>query len=261
MAYVELQVTSNFSFLRGASHAEELMEQAAGLGYQAMAVTDRNTFAGLVRAHMAAKKHGVRLIPACRLDLLDGPGLLAYPTDREAYGRLSRLLTVGNRRAEKGQCHLNKADVYEYSKGMEFIAVPPDKLTAAFEPEPDYVKDITEYQEALGSHLCLGAVRTYTGDDAKKLFRIHQLCQRLDIPMVALNDVHYHIPGRRELQDVLTCIREKCTIQTAGFRLHPNAERYLKPPDEMERLFRQYPDAIRNAEAIAEACSFSLYEL
>lgn len=261
MAYVELQVTSNFSFLRGASHAEELMEQAAGLGYQAMAVTDRNTFAGLVRAHMAAKKHGVRLIPACRLDLLDGPGLLAYPTDREAYGRLSRLLTVGNRRAEKGQCHLNKADVYEYSKGMELIAVPPDKLTAAFEPEPDYVKDITEYREALGSHLCLGAVRTYTGDDAKKLFRIHQLCQRLDIPMVALNDVHYHIPGRRELQDVLTCIREKCTIQTAGFRLHPNAERYLKPPDEMERLFRQYPDAIRNAEAIAEACSFSLDEL
>ncbi|WP_028297538.1 error-prone DNA polymerase [Olivibacter sitiensis] len=261
MAYVELQVTSNFSFLRGASHAEELMERAAALGYRAIAITDRNTFAGLVRAHMAAKKHSIRLIPACRLDLLDGPSLLAYPTDRKAYERLSSLLTVGNRRAEKGQCHLYKADVYGYSQGMEFIAVPPHKLTATFELEPEYVRHITEYRQALGDHICLGAVRTYSGDDAKVLFRIHQLCQRLDMPMAALNDVHYHVPERRELQDVLTCIREKCTIHTAGFRLHPNAERYLKPMDEMERLFRQYPDAIRHAEAIADACHFSLNEL
>jgi len=261
MAYVELQVTTNFSFLRGASHPEELAEQAAALGYGAIAVTDRNSFAGIVRAHSAAKKHNVRLIPACRLDLLDGPSLLAYPTDRDAYGRLSTLLTVGNMRAEKGQCHLNRADVYQHAKGTTFIAVPPDSLTAAFELEADYVRHFTEYREALGSHLCLGAVRTYSGDDAKKLFRIHQLCQQLDMPMVALNDVHYHVPGRRELQDVLTCIREKCTIQTAGYRLHPNAERYLKPPDEMERLFRQYPEAIRNAAAIADACRFSLDEL
>src|SRR5690606_30744441 len=138
MAYVELQVTSNFSFLRGASHVEELMERAATLGYASIAVTDRNTFAGLVRAHIAAKKHQVRLIPGCRLDLQDGPSLLAYPTDREAYGKLSRLLTVGNRRAEKGQCHLNKADVYAYAKGMQFVVVPPDKLAATSELEPDY---------------------------------------------------------------------------------------------------------------------------
>jgi len=261
MAYVELQVTTNFSFLRGASHPEELVEQAAVLGYQAIAVTDRNSFAGIVRAHMAAKKHKIRLIPACRLDLLDGPSLLAYPKGREAYGRLSTLLTIGNRRAEKGQCHLNKVDVYEHAAGMEFIAVPPEGLTATFELEADYVRHITEYRQALGSHFCLGAVRTYAGDDAKKLFRIHQLCKELDMPMVALNDVHYHIPQRRELQDVLTCIREKCTIQTAGYRLHPNAERYLKPPTEMDRLFRQYPEAIRNAEAIADACCFSLDEL
>ena len=261
MAYVELQVTSNFSFLRGASHAEELMQRAAELGYTAMAVTDRNTFAGLVRAHMAARKHGIRLIPACRLDMLDGPSLLAYPTDREAYGRLSTLLSIGNRRAEKGQCHLYKTDVYTHRKGMEFVAVPPDKLASGFELEPDYIMHIKEYREVLGCHLSLGAVRTYTGDDARKLFRIHQLCRQLDMPMVALNDVQYHVPERRELQDVLTCIREKCTIQTAGFRLHPNAERYLKPMDEMERLFRQYPDAIRHAEVIAEACRFSLDEL
>ncbi|WP_353126378.1 error-prone DNA polymerase [Parapedobacter pyrenivorans] len=261
MAYVELQVTTNFSFLRGASHPDELVERAVALGYPAVAVTDRNSFAGIVRAHMAAKKHGIRLIPGCRLDLLDGPSLLAYPTDRAGYGQLSRLLTKGNGRAEKGQCHLYRADVYEYSKGMQFIAVPPDKLTAAFELEPNYVKHITEYREVLGTHFCLGAVRTYLGDDAKKLFRIHQLCEWLDMPMVALNDVHYHISERRELQDVLTCIREKCTIQTAGYRLHPNAERYLKPADEMERLFRQYPKAIRNGEAIADACRFSLSEL
>src|SRR5690606_472227 len=171
MAYVELQVTTNFSFLRGTSHPEELMEQAAALGYKAIAVTDRNSVAGIVRAHMAAKKHSIRLIPACRLDLLDGPSLLAYPKNREAYGRLSTLLTIGNRRAEKGQCHLNKVDVYEHAEGMEFIAVPPDSLTATFELEADYVRHITEYRQALGNHFCLGAVRTYSGDDAKKLFR------------------------------------------------------------------------------------------
>src|SRR3546814_10112352 len=131
---------------------------------------------------MAAKKHNIRLIPACRLDLLDGPSLLAYPTDRDAYGRLSTLLTIGNRRAEKGQCHLNKADVYAHAKGMAFIAVPPDKLTDSFALEADYVRHITEYREALGSHLGLGAARTYTGDDAKKLFRIQQLCKTLDMP-------------------------------------------------------------------------------
>lgn len=261
MAYVELQVTTNFSFLRGASHPAELVEQAAALGHRSIAVTDRNSFAGIVRAHIAAKKHGIKLIPACRLDLQDGPSLLAYPTDRDAYGRLSSLLTVGNRRADKGSCHLSKNDVYRYQKGIQFIIVPPERLTTGFELEPEFRKQVAEYREALGPYVSLGAVRTYSGDDAKKLFRIHEICQRLEMPMVALNDVHYHIPERRELQDILTCIREKCTIQTAGFRLHPNAERYLKPHEEMERLFRAYPDSIRQTGRIAEACQFSLDEL
>jgi len=261
MAHAELQVTSNFSFLRGASHPKELVEQAATLGYSAIAITDRNSFAGIVRGHIAAKKHGIRLIPACRLDLLDGPSLLAYPTDREAYGQLSRLLTVGNCRAEKGQCHLNKADVYKYSRGMKFVVVPPERLTPTFELDALYSKHVAEYREAFGEDLFLGATRTYQGNDAKMFFRLHQLCKQLDMPMVALGDVYYHEPRRRELQDVLTCIREKCTIHTAGFRLHSNAERYLKPLDEVERLFRQYPDALRNAEALADACQFSLDEL
>jgi error-prone DNA polymerase len=106
MHYTELQVTTNFSFLRGASHPHELVEQAAKYGYNAIAITDRNTFAGIVRAHIAAKKMGIRLIPACRLDLLDGPSLLAYPTDINAYSRISNLISVGNLRAEKGECHL-----------------------------------------------------------------------------------------------------------------------------------------------------------
>lgn len=261
MAYVELQVTSNFSFLRGASHPEELMEHAASLGYSAIAITDRNTFAGIVRAHSAAIKHGIRFIPSCRLDLLDGPSLLAYPTDKEAYGRLSTLLTVGNRRAEKGECFLYKRDVYKYSKGIKFIVVPPDRLTSDFRLEQDFVHHISEYRRALENDLYLGALRIYAGDDMKILYRIHELCQQLNMPMVALNDIFYHVKERRELQDVLTCIREKCTIQTAGFRLHPNAERYLKPMDEMERLFRQYPEAIQNTEAIAGSCHFSLDEL
>jgi len=261
MAYTELQVTTNFSFLRGASHPEELVERAAALGYTAIAITDRNSFAGVVRAHIAGKKYGIRIIPACRLDLLDGPSLLAYPTDMDAYGRLSTLLTVGNLRAEKGDCHLNKADVYAHSEGMKFIAIPPDKLTATFELEPSFVQHMGEYREVFGDHFALGATRTYRGDDAKKLFRLRQLCQRLDMPMVTLGDVHYHVPERRELQDILTCIREKCTIQNAGFRLYPNAERYLKPIEEMQRLFRQYPDAIQYTEEIAKACRFSLDSL
>lgn len=261
MDYTELQVTTNFSFLRGASHPDELVARAAQLGYTALALTDRNSFAGIVRAHIAARKHRIRLIPACRLDLLDGPSLLAYPTDREAYGRLSTLLTVGNLRAEKGKCQLYKEDVYQHSDGIKFIAVPPDRLTASFTLDVSYVQHIGEYRQAFGQQFYLGANRAYRGDDAKMLFRIHQLCEQLGMPMVALGDVHYHEPGRRELQDILTCIREKCTIQTAGFRLYPNAERYLKPMDEMGRLFRQYPDAIRCTEEIADACRFSLDQL
>ena len=258
MSYTELQTTTNFSFLRGASHPEELVKQAGELGYKHLAITDRNTFAGIVRAHVAAKEHGIRLIPGCRLDLLDGPSLLAYPTGQDAWSRLSSLLTTGNLRAEKGQCHLYKADVYTHAKDINFIIVPPSALNPAFELDPDFQTGAEEYREALGKTCHLAASRSYLGDDTKRLFRLSQLATRLDMPLVATNDVHYHLPGRRQLQDVLTCIREKCTIQTAGFRLYENAERHLKPIPEMLRLFRQYPDAIRSTGKIAEASLFSL---
>jgi len=258
MPYTELQVTTNFSFLHGASHPEELVEQAAVYGYKEIAITDRNSFAGLVRGHVAAKTNGIRIIPGCRLDLLDGPGLLAYPTDMNAYSQLSALLTTGNLRAEKGTCHLYKADVYQYNKGVRYIALPPTELNQDFEFDPLFKQQLTEYRDVFGEDLYLAASRNYHGDDAKQLHRLSQWSASLKIPLVATNDVHYHVPARRELQDIVTCIREKCTIHNAGFRLHPNAERYLKPKDEILRLFRNYPDAIRRTQEISAACRFSL---
>ena len=261
MGYSELQVTSNFSFLRGASHANELVERAEALGYQKIAITDRNTLAGIVRAHSACREKNIKLIPACRLDLLDGPSLLAYPTDKDAYGRLSALLTLGNLRAEKGSCHISRQDVYQHSKGMLFVAVMPGVLDRHFKFEQEFVNAIAQYREALGKQLYLAASRTYLGNDDKLIFRVSQLAERLDIPVVATGDVHYHDHSRRELQDILTCVREKCTIQEAGFRLHQNAERYFKPVEEVQRLFRKYPGVIENTLQISEACTFSLDEL
>ncbi|WP_158989204.1 error-prone DNA polymerase [Mucilaginibacter sp. L196] len=257
MKYAELQVTSNFSFLRGGSHPHELAEKAAALGYSAIAITDRNSLAGIVRTHMAAKAAGIRYIPACRLDLMDGTSLLAYPTDINAYGRLSALLTLGNLRTKKGKCELYKADVYEYCEGILFVAVPPDKLNSRFELDTGFLKDMSEYRQQFGRSLYLAASFNYQGQDAKRLFRLAET----GVPLMATGDVHYHCASRRELQDVLTCTREKCTIHTAGFKLHPNAERYLKDLNEIARLFRGYPEALSNANAIADACHFSLDEL
>jgi len=258
MAYTELQVTSNFSFLRGASHPEELVEHAVSLGYTAIALTDHNTLAGIVRAHTAAKKHGIRIIPAARIDLQDGPPMLAYPTDRDAYARLSALLTEGNRRTEKGKCLLYRADVYRYAEGMIFIALPPAELNEDFDFDDGFKRDLWEYKKQLAGELYLAASWLYRGDDAKRLFRLSELEEQLGIPMVATNDVHFHSPERRQLQDIVTCVREKKTIYHAGYLLHANAERYLKPAEEMERLFRKYPHAIGNSERIAGACHFSL---
>jgi error-prone DNA polymerase len=261
MAYIELQVTTNFSFLRGASHPEELVHHAAALGYTRIGITDRNSFAGLVRAHVAAKAKGISIIPGCRLDLQDGPSLLAYPTDREAYGRLSALLTLGNQRAEKGKCLLYKKDVFACKQGLIFIITAPESLNEYFEFDQPFLQEVAEYRQYITTSLYIAASRTYEANDYKRLFRIQQLADRYNIPMVATNNVHYHDLGRRELQDVLTCVREKCTIQEAGYKLHANAERYLKPIPEMERLFLTYSHAILATEDIAAACTFSLDEL
>lgn len=256
MSYVELQVTTNFSFRRGGSHPEELVDQAADLGYDAIGITDRNTFAGLVRAYVVAKDRGIRIIPGCRLDLLDGPSLLAYPRDKTAYARISALLTLGNLRAEKEKCYLYKKDVYEHAEGSYFIILPPATLTQDFEFELVFKQNVSEYRQNI-SYLYLAVTKSYTGDDNKRLF----LLSELGVPLVATNDVHYHAPSRRELQDILTCVREKCTIFNAGYKLHQNAERHLKDAAEMERLFRNYPEAIVNARTIADNCQFDLKSL
>jgi len=259
--YVELQVTSNFSFLRGASHPEELVEQAAEYGYTAIGITDRNTLAGVVRAYTAGKKKGVSVLVGCRLDLLDGTSLLAYPTDAAAYSRLSNLWSTGNLRAEKGQCHLYKEDVYAYAKGMKLILLSPHVLNSQLQFDEGFEQTVKAYKEVFAGDLYIAASKRYNGDDSKQLHRLWQLSQKSGVPLVATNDVHYHHLNRRQLQDVVTCIREKCTIYNAGFKLLPNAERYLKPQAEVLRLFRQYPDAIKRTLEIAEACTFSLDQL
>src|ERR1700712_182009 len=167
MTYAELQVTSNFSFRLGGSHPEELVDTAADLEYKAIALTDRNTFAGVVRAYVVAKERNIKFIPAVRLDLLDGPSLLAYPTDQPAYSRLSNLLTIGNLRAEKEKCYLYKKDVYEYQEGSIFVIIPPDEITADFELPKKFKADVKEYQQNLGN-LYLAASRTFADGDAKR---------------------------------------------------------------------------------------------
>ena len=256
--YTELQCTSNYSFLRGASHPHEFMEEAAHLGYTELAITDHCTLAGIVQAHVAAKEAGIRLITGCRLTLQNGPDLLVYPVDASSYASLCTLLTIGNLRTEKGKCLLYQQDVFDHGKSMKVIVIPPEHLNGNFAFDSSFEKALASYVDAFGDNLYLSASRSYRSDDFKKLFRLSEFSRRYGIPLVATNDVHYHQPERRELQDVVTCIREKCTIYEAGFRLHQNAERYLKPGTEMLRLFRQYPDAILRTREIAEACQFSL---
>ncbi|MBV8336973.1 MAG: PHP domain-containing protein, partial [Alphaproteobacteria bacterium] len=255
--YAELQATTNFSFLRGASHPDELVLTAAALGHQAIAITDRNSFAGIVRAHHAAKEVGLRLVVGCRLDLRDGTSLLAYPTDRAAYGRLTRLLTLGKRRASKGQCHLNYADVIAYGAGQIVVVLPPEQTR----PGDDFSAFAAQVAADFRHRAYLAAHHLYRGDDMRRLAHLAALGEVTGLPLVATNDVLYHVPERRPLQDVLTCIREGCTIAEAGYRLTANAERHLKAPQEMARLFRGHEYAVERSLEIVERCRFNLDEL
>ena len=253
--YAELQVTSNFSFLRGASQPEELVERAHALGYRALALTDRNTLAGVVRAHHAAREMELRFIPGARLDLEDGPSLLCLPVSRKGYGRLARLITLGRRRAPKGECRLHREDVVEAAGEQVFIALPPEV------PGPGFAERLAWYRERLDAPLFLAATCSHRGNDVRRLAALASLSETERVPLVATGDVHQHIPERRRLHDLLTCIRERCTIDTAGWRLAANAERHLKSPAQMAALFRDHPRALANAVEIAERCRFSLGEL
>jgi error-prone DNA polymerase len=257
--YCELQVASAFSFLRGASIPSELVAEAAALGCVAIGITDHNTVAGVVRAHDAARQCGVRLVVGARLAFRDGtPDLLCYPRDRAAWGRLTRLLSVGKMRGAGGEprlCLLHRADLDDYAEGQLLVVAPPVRLSAGFTAQVDALA--ADYRR----RLWVAAARRYRADDASRLERLAAVAAAARVPMVATNDVLYHDPGRRGLQDVLTCLRHKCTIGTAGRRLQANAERFLKPPAEMARLFAKHPGAIEQIGNILSQARFCLDDL
>jgi error-prone DNA polymerase len=255
-AYAELQATSNYSFLRGGSHPGELVLGAEALGLTAIGIADRNTLAGVVRAWTAAKGRPIRALTGARLDFAEPfPSLICYPTDRAAYGRLSRLLTLGQRRAEKGECHLFWRDFLDHAEGQLVLVAPPARLDDAFE------QDLNRIAGELRGNVWLAASRGYGPTDLRRLARLDALARSSGAPMCAVGDVLYHGPERRPLQDVLTCIREGCTITEAGLRLEANAERCLKSPAEMARLFKSWPAALDVSLQIAGRIGFDLGQI
>jgi error-prone DNA polymerase len=265
-AYAELAITSNFSFLRGGSHPEELVERAVELGVAGLGIADRNTVAGVVRAHTAAfeedtdgnKTAKLKIAPGARLIFADGtPDILAYPQDRSAWGRLTRLLTVGKSRGEKAECILYRDDLLEHIDGLNLIVLPPEQIDA-----PELVTLLSRLKSAASPQsVWLAASMVYRGDDNRRLTRLIAIADDASVPLIATNDVLYHAPERRPLQDVVTCIREHVTIETAGRRLEANAERHLKSPQEMARLFRKAPAAVAETLNFLHRCNFSLDEL
>jgi error-prone DNA polymerase len=259
-AYAELAVTTNFSFLRGASHPQELVARADALGLTAIGIADRNSFAGVVRAYDEARKRKIKLLVGTRLVTADGFEVLAYPIDRIAYGRLCRMITAGNLKAKKGECYLTFEDILGASAGQIFITLPPLPGHSAT-CKSDFPSRLCALAATAPGRTFLAGVHYHRGDEPRRLGQLAELADQFHAPLVAVNDVFYHAPERRPLADVLTCIREKCIITEAGLRLSVNAERHLKAPAEMTRLFAKFPDAIARTASIAESCRFSLAEL
>jgi error-prone DNA polymerase len=268
-AYAELAAMSCFSFLRGASYPPELVQAAYFLDYQAVAITDRNTLAGVVQAYgelkrlkKAAREAGqplaLKLIIGARLAFADSaPDVLAYCPDREAYARLCRLLTLGGTRegGKKGDCTLSFEDLLAHSQGLLFALVPPER------PDATLAGWLERLTEAAPGRTWLAARMDYGPVDGRRLETLAGLAEAARVPLLAVNDVLYHSPERRELQDVMSCIREHVTLQAAGAKLLANTERCMKPTDEMARLFRGHPDAIAETVRLASLCTFDLGEL
>jgi error-prone DNA polymerase len=251
MSYAELFTISNFTFLTGASHAEELVTRAKQLGLGGLSITDKNTFAGIVRGHTAAKELGLSYVVGTRLVLRGETEILAHPKTRAAFGQLCRLLTLGKRRTVKGECDLTLDDVLEYAAGSVLIV-----LTS-----PTIVQCLGRLKTAFGEDVFLGLVPEYDGQDQARFAKRADLAEQAGVPLVGLGNVIMHAGSRLRLADILSCIREKVTIDQLGRRALPNAERRLKSEFEMRRLFAAYPEAISNTTRIAEACTFSLDEL
>ncbi len=266
MRYAELQVTTNYSFLRGGSHPGELVRQAIELGHSAIGIVDRNTLAGVVRAyaaimeyyeeHPAPEEDRIKLLVGARLETRDGYSLLAYPTDLAAYKRLSRLLTLGNRRAEKGRCDLAFDDLAAHADGLLALVLPPRRPD-----DPAFRERLRALARLFGDRCYLAGTMLFRGDDARRLAQLDNLAADMKVRFVATNDVHYHVPERRALQDVVTAIRLGCTVDALGLRRFASAERHLKEPQEMARLFRRHPAAIARTQEIVARCGFSLSQL
>jgi error-prone DNA polymerase len=260
--YVELAVTSCFSFLRGASLPEDLLKQAAALDYAGFAVTDINTLAGIVRPFRARRElveqgfpvGHLQIIPAARLRFLCGaPDVLAYPQDREGYARLCRLITRGKRgEAEKGECRLTFEDLLTETEGMALALAAPERPDDTLEGWLDRLLKVAP------DRVWLAAAMRYGPMDARRLDGLAQSAARTGAKLLAVGDVLYHAPERRALQDVMTCIREHVPLEAAGRLLEPNAERHLKPRAEIARLFKDHPEAVAETLRLAATCRFDL---
>ncbi len=306
LSYAELQATTNFSFLEGASHPHELIVRAAELGLSAIAITDRNSLAGIVRAHLAARELDVKLIVGCRLIFRDGsPDLLCYPKDRAAYGRLCRLLTVGKsdrvfkkkgngasaswpplRRPSrdtihkpeflkldgrvkpgqndgdheteipKGECHLWLEDFLAFSEGQIVAVAPPDDAFHTPAKTENFQQYLQDLARQLNGRVYLAASFRFHGDDAKRLHHLAALAKAARVPLIGTNDVLYHDPSRRRLQDILTCIRETCTIDEAGFRLNRNCRAASEKPMRNGAPVRGLPASDRKHDGTRKPLHF-----
>jgi error-prone DNA polymerase len=274
-AYAEFALSTCFSFLRGASHPEELLETAIRLGHTGMAVADRNTLAGVVRPfsqirrlkqawaegedadpELLARLMAFKYVVGVRLVFCDGtPDVLVFPEDRAAYGRLCRLLTVANTKpgVEKGDCAVTLEDLLRARRGLNLVMLA--------DPAPVAERVLMRLCEASPGQVWLGASMTYGPADARRLDALASFASKTGAPLLAVNDVLYHTPERRALQDVMTCIREHVTVREAGRRLQPNGERWLKPSAEMARLFRDHPGAVEETQRLLALCDFDLREI
>ena len=266
LPYAELQVTTNYSFLRSGSHPRELVEQAAKLGHYAIGIADRNTLAGVVRAYAAIKEYyeetaipedsWIKLLVGTRLETLDGYSLLAYPMNVEGYKRLSLLLSKGNEKAaEKGKCNLTFEMLADHADHILAIVLPPRDID-----DPAFHEKLRRLA-GLYRHCYLAATMLFRGDDARRVAYLDNLATQMKMKLVATNDVHYHMPERRALHDVVTAIRLKCTVDKLGFRRFASAERHLKSAEDMAWLFRKHPHAIHRIREIVNHCKFSLKHL
>ncbi|MFP6691464.1 MAG: PHP domain-containing protein, partial [Pirellulales bacterium] len=283
--YAELHCKTNFSFLEGASHPDELVAQAAELGYSALAITDRNSLAGVVRAHAAAKDSGFKLLIGAEITPIDAPAAVLLATDRAAYGRLCRLITLGRRRAAKGECKLTIDDVANHSDGLiativpsALPAMPPPSGGEARVPsgsdrrrpsggfafpnlDCETSSAIADYCHIFADRCYLAAELHHGADDRRRLDDLIRLSKRAQVPLVAAGDVHYHVPQRMALQHMLTAIRRGTTVAELGKLRMPNAQRHLRQLEEVRAIFHQVPDAVQRTVEIADRCAFSLNQL